>query len=168
MKHTLKRVSSLLLALCITMLMSGGQFVMASDLTVSVTYQQNTASWKIDGTAGISAHTAVTLKVYRTELGSLCASDILANGGFVKLVYTSSGGAFTDTVSLGTFFPSGSYTVEVSASGHTSATASFMHVNPDEAAGIIENVNPTYGSLRKMMLIATESVRRNTSETVII
>ncbi len=141
MKRIVRNIFTLLIILCVSTAVLGSTIVMAEDLSVAVTYQQSSSSWKIEGTAGNKAHTAVTLKIYKSEAGSFSAEALENKEGIVKLVYTSEGGVFSDSINFGTFFSSGSYTVEVYSAGLSPASTSFLYVNPDESASIIENIN---------------------------
>lgn len=144
MKRIVQRILALSIILCVLVTMIVNTSVSAETLPIEdlkVVYQQNNSSWKIEGKAGNNAHTAVTLKIYQQELTSLTVGDIENKKGLVKLIYTSDGGEFTDIISLGTFFSSGRYVIEVSCYGYDTAYKSFLHVNPDEAVSIIEQIN---------------------------
>lgn len=140
MKRIVKRIFILMTVLCATVVL-GNISAFAESLSLNVVYQQNINSWKIEGTAGNKAHTPVTLKIYKQELSAVTPSAIINKEGIVKLVYTKSGGIFTESFNPGTFFSSGRYIVKAYLEGFTEAEASFLHVNPDEAAGIIGSIN---------------------------
>lgn len=153
MKRIVRNIFALLTILCVSTAVLGSTIVMAEDLSVAVTYQQSSNSWKIEGTAGSKAYTAVTLKIYKSENGSFSAQALKDREGLVKLVYTAEGGAFSDSINFGTFFSSGSYTVEVHCADFSPASTSFLYVNPDESASIIENINnaPTKDAVAQLL-----------------
>ncbi len=141
MKRISKKIFLLFTILCVMTSVFSGVTAMAGEMSVSAVYQQNTDRWKISGVAGNGAHKAVTLKIYKSEYQNLTPEVIAKKEGIVKLLYTSESGAFSDSINFGTFFSSGSYTVEVYSKGFDKAVTSFLYVNPDEAASIIEKIN---------------------------
>lgn len=157
MKRVVQRILALTTILCVSVALIANTSVSAEALTIEdlkAVYQQNTSSWKIEGKAGNKAHTVVTLKIYQQELNSLTIEDVENKKGLVKLIYTSDGGEFVDSISLGTFFSSGSYKVEAYCYDYAPAYTSFLHVNPDEAAGIIEKINRAQSEVEVGQILA--------------